>query len=436
MSVIYKILCDIRFLHEYYLTEGKGDNVFAFATQSQRMDFLQKQFLKGVPSISQDIEFVFPGMLQPVYAGYHLKLVRTYSGCKLAVGCRKKIIGGSTVFEPLVQIPNNLEIFIAIVPRTSLNQFSQGSLSTPVRGKWYYSNDNTTAARVFPFLSAPVAPRNNALQYEQGDIADVGAGSISMFLNNGAVDPWKPLAGIGYSSSADRLLLPYRFIYNFSAANPVTDADFVLKESNGNEIRRFTKTSTTPFKSVNLDFTPTAPASLRTIPNDSVLAESVYTLEVNASNGYQQQHRILFVDPLLAAESFEGLINIQPMVANPDFQLLTPAGNLPLTDGVGNPRIPLFEIWLKSKAVFLQYRNNAQKKLKLSPETTGLLKDVNGVLISENPVNLSYQPVSYQKQNLTYQLLPNPSADDPVRITDGKILAELMVPVSKIFPLQ
>lgn len=277
---------------------------------------------------------------------------------------------------------------------------------------------------------------DNTIQYDQGDIADTGGGAISMFLNNGAIDPWKPIPGTGYSSSEDQLLVPYQFSYRFTQADQMQDALFVLKDSNGNEVKRKVQSATAPFTAVFLNFTPDNNSFLRSIPEFPVTTESIYTLEVSGTNGYLKVFRLLFADTLFRSGQYTGLISIQPRVANANFHLLHPDGHLPLTDGVGNPRVPVYEIWMKTKTVFLKYRHNGQKKLKLSTETTGLLKDEDGVLISENPVGLSFQPVSYLKLDASFQFLPNPTPENTAQVDNRKLLVQLMVPDSKIFPLQ
>lgn len=435
MNIQYKILCEVKILHEYFLTEGKGENIFAGVGQQQRLDFLFKQYRKGVPHIGDHFNLVFPESVRKVYEGYRLRIVPAYSGFKLAVGCKKKIMAdGSVVFTPVVALPDQLEILVLLVPKPSIAQFSQVSFKSPLRSKKYFSNNDTIGQRTFPFLSLAVPPRDNSVQYEQGDVADTGS-VIGMFLNNGAADPWKSLSGKGYSSSADTLLIPFRSSYYFNIDDSVTDAVFVLKDSNGIEKRRVQKSNTSPFRSVLLDFSTGMISDLKSMPSTPVDNQTLYRLEVTASNGYVRDHQVIFVDTEQIPEPAEAIVNLQPIVANPDFSMIDNEGNLPLKDGMNNPRIPVFEIWLKSKSVFLRYKNNKDKKLKLSAETTGLLIDDDGVLISENPVSLSHQPISYQKQDNSFQLLPNPSSDSMIVIEDGKVMAEMNVPVSKIFPL-
>jgi hypothetical protein len=443
MNIIYKILCEVKLMHEYYLTEEpppviiKEQNVFNFATQKERLDFLQKQFLKPVPHIGNDLLLVFPDTLRSLYNGYHLKVIPSYSGFKIAVKCKKIILpDGARAFAPLAPLPGNLEIFVALQQKTTIENFTQLSIRKPIRTAWYFSNDDTTGKRIFPFLTAPVAERNSSVTYEQGVLADIGGGIIAEFLNNGAADSWKPIVGSRYTSNSDELLVPFRFEYRFTEADQVQNAVFVLKDAGGNEIQRITKSDTRPLKSVVLNFTPQPTIVIRTIPKTPVSAESIYTLQVSGNNGYSRNFRMLFTDPVLPIGQYAGLVSIKPRPGNADFRLVQTGGYLPLTDVAGNPQVPVFEIWMKSKSVFLKYQHNRQKNIQLSAQTTGLLKSENGVLISENPVNLSYQAVSYRKQDNSFQLLPNPKPDNSVQIEDGRFLVKLLIPDSALFPLE
>lgn len=442
MNIIYKILCEVKLMHEYYLTEEPAPvitnerTVFNFTTQQERLDFLQKQFLKPVPHIGNDLLFVFPEMLQSFYNGYHLRVVPSYSGFKLAVRCTKVVLpDGSAAFKPLASLPENLEIIVSLEQKKAIQQVTHQSIRKPIRAAWYFSNDNVTGSRISPFLTAPVAARDSAITYEQGAVADTGGGNIAEFLNNGAADPWKAIVGSRYTSDSDELLVPLQFTYRFTEGDQVQSAVFILKDAGGNEIQRITKSGTGPFKSILLNFNPGITTTLRTIPGTPVSPAGIYTLQVSGNNGYSKNFRILFTDPALPMGQYLGLVNIKPRPGNADFHLVHADGHLPLTDSAGNPRVPVFEIWLKSKSVFLRYQHNRQKKLKLSVQTTGLLSEVNGVLISNNPVNLSYQSVSYRKQDNSFQLVPNPKPENSVQIEDGKFLVKLLVPDSTLFPI-
>ncbi len=58
MPLIYKILCDVKWMHEYYLTGSNGQGVFDFPLQTDRLNFLFEQFRKDAPTINSNLEFL------------------------------------------------------------------------------------------------------------------------------------------------------------------------------------------------------------------------------------------------------------------------------------------------------------------------------------------------------------------------------------------
>lgn len=41
MNTVYKILFEMRLLHEFYLTDKEGKNIFDFPAQADRLNFLK-----------------------------------------------------------------------------------------------------------------------------------------------------------------------------------------------------------------------------------------------------------------------------------------------------------------------------------------------------------------------------------------------------------
>ncbi len=134
---------------------------------------------------------------------------------------------------------------------------------------------------------------------------------------------------------------------------------------------------------------------------------------------------------------YTAIIGLTFRPANPDFNLID-------NDGFLNTRIlpngvrtepPIFELWMKSRLVFWQYRNNRRKKIKLTPDTQDLLTDVDGILITKNPQRLAYAPFGLKKPDNSFQFLPNPSPGDQVRADSSGYFVNIIVPASKMFPL-
>ncbi len=438
MAVIYKIVCEVKWMHEYYLTSDKGDTVFDLAAQTDRINFLFQQFVKDEPSINSDLDFIIPEAQQALFNDLKLKIIPSYSGFKIAVKCRKKFLAdGTTVYEPFIPFPNDLIIPIAIQEKISITGFSNNKLVKPLSAASFFSTDNIPAAKIFPFLSNPVPAFDGAAVYEQGEIATFGANDVRMFLNNGAVDPWFKLKGAGFINETDKCLLPLSFTYHFSAADNITDALFILKDSTNAEVKRISATDTNPIKSVYLNF-HTDNDIVKTIPGTAPAATGFYKLEVTGSNGYAKTFTpLLFAADAFGIENYAGLIHLKHTPANAAFNLLDNSGFLftrILPDTTKQPP-PVFELWMKSRLVYWQYSNNKQRKIKTTLDTQDVLADNSGILVTKNPLPLSYTPVMVKKPDNSFQYLPNPVPGDVVKVNGNKYFINILVPESKMFPL-
>src|SRR5450759_5751346 len=85
MELIYKTLCEIKLEHEYFLTEEDGKNLFSESDPLKRLAQLELAFEKNRESMDRDIDFDFPDMLKESYKEYGLKLLPSYSGCKVLI---------------------------------------------------------------------------------------------------------------------------------------------------------------------------------------------------------------------------------------------------------------------------------------------------------------------------------------------------------------
>jgi len=438
MSLIYKILCEVKWMHEYYLTSDKGDTVFDLAAQSDRVNFVFGQFVKDLPSINSDLEFVAPPSQQSLFDDLKLRIIPSYSGFKVAVKCnKKKLNDGTIVYLPVIPFPDNLVIPVMIQEKSSIAGFSNNKLGKPLSTAWYFTNQDIPAAKTFPFLSNAVPAFNNALTYQQGEISSYGANDIRAFLNNGAVDPWLKLKGTGYINDTDNWLLSLSFIYNFSAADNITDALFILQDAANVEVKRISVADTRPIKSVYLNF-HTDTDIVKTIPATIPTAGSFYTLIVTGTNGYSKTFTpLIFGDDAMNINEYAGLIHLKHKPANAAFNLLDNTGYL-FTRILPNNTIqpgPIFELWLKSRLVYWQYSNNKQQKIKTTLDTQDVLADNSGVLVTKNPFSLSYTPLMVKKPDNSFQTLPNPVPGDIVEVSGDKYFINILVPASKMFPL-
>ena len=118
MELIYKTLCEIKLEHEYFLTKEDGTNLFSESDPLKRIDPLEQAYEMDMESMNRDIDFDFPDILKESYKNYGLKLLPSYSGCKVLIRVNKKTFpDNSLVFEPYFPLPGSLDIFILFIKK-------------------------------------------------------------------------------------------------------------------------------------------------------------------------------------------------------------------------------------------------------------------------------------------------------------------------------
>jgi hypothetical protein len=433
---IYKILCEVKWMHEYYLTRDKGETIFEKAAQSDRLDFLFDRFVKDLPSIHEDLEFL-EHPLNKNFSNYYIRVLPSYSGFKLAIKCKKeKLADGTIVYAPVIPLPDQLCLRIMVREKNDIHRFSAEISPKPIKAFWYFSNNNIPFTKTFPFLSSPLPAFVASQPYVQSEIA-LHAGTAKAFLNNGAPDPWLTLPGTKYINTNDSHLLPLSFNYTFNVFENITDASFTLKDSTTAVVKKIDLSAARPMQSVSVSFR-TNEEVVKSVRHDAVTAGHLYSLEVTGSSGYLKNFtNIVFAHDEIQLGRYSGMIDLLIKPTSANFHLLDVSGHLftrILPAGTKQPP-PVFELWMKSKSAYWQYANNRQRKLKLTPATQDLLSDNAGVLLSKNPVHMTYTPVNLKKPDNSFQFLPNPDPGLEVKRDGDKLLLNMQVPASNLFPL-
>jgi hypothetical protein len=345
-------------------------------------------------------------------------------------------MGGTIVYRPFVELPDQLCLRVMIREKKNIRRFSAETSPKPFKPLWYFSSGNVPATKTFPFLSAPISPFVVTQAYVQSEIA-LHAGIAKSFLNNGEPDPWLAMPGSHYINTNDAHLLPLSFVYTFSAFDNIINASFTLKDSTNAVVKKIDLAAATPMQSVTIDF-HTNEEKVKVISYNAVTADQLYSLEVTGSGGYSKTYNnLLFAHDDIEPGLYAGVIDlvIKPAVAN--FHLLDGSGHLITRILPGNIKepAPIFELWMKSKSAYWQYSNNRQKKFKLTPVTQDLLNDNSGILVSKKPIPMSFTPVKLKKPDNSFQALPNPEPGKEVQRDGNRILLDMKVPQSNLFPL-
>lgn len=437
MSLIYKTLFEVKLIHEYFFTDINGDTIFAQANQADRMELLFTEFSGDRKSINDDVLFEFPKNLLETYKNYELKLLPTYSGFKIAARVNQQFLSdGTLVFAPLHNLPADFNIHILISKKNNaIESYTNSIVSRPVPFMYFFTNETALNAKTSPFLTAGISTFDGSKIYQQGELASYGVNDIREFYKDDTGDQWVSVTGNSFANENDQLLAPLKFYYSFGANSAITDAEFDLKDKNGNTLKTITAHNTDFIQKTLLDFSDLA--DVVSIPETFVYPDIIYSLQVSASNGYLKNHSVVFSDQFYGRENW-GLINIRSGVTNAAFNLLATDGFIirrKSAIGVWT-EAPVFEIPVKSRFTFWRFKNVKGKELKLDPSLTNYLFKEDKNLLSIQPRSISNSYFKLQEQGSTNtKYFPGPVNFEIAKDDKERICFDIMVPESDLFPV-
>jgi hypothetical protein len=416
-------LFEVKVLHEYYLTNPKGDTVFDLNNQADRLLFLADRMDKDAVSVNKDISFEVPPELVQLFKDHHLRLLTSYSGCKVGIEVTASFLpDGTRVYTPKIPLPAGLSIMLLIrVNNPVFHTITNSRIVNPVPATYYFSNDSVLSALNFPALSSRIADYTASYTYEQGELATIAPNSVKAYYSDNNADKWLPLHGNDYVHEGDRCMLPLRFNYTFPAGANVTQATFTLKDNTGNVLNTFVAQNASGLQKVALNY------------NDLSLVNYIkYSLEVAGDNGYSWQRPVIFSSTISWAT-----LQFKPRVTNAAFNLLDDQGYLitrkPPVGNINDP--PVFELRIPSRLTYWRYVHANRLPFDQTNYPNELLNYKNGLLISKSPRNSTHQSTYYQKPDNSYFFLPNPEDYALLRNEDKQLFTEIMLPTSKLFPV-
>ncbi|MEO9146855.1 MAG: hypothetical protein ABI237_14995 [Ginsengibacter sp.] len=437
MALIYKILFEVKLIHEYFFTDKNGDTIFAQANQSDRMALLLDEFGGDRKSINDDVDFEFPENLLTLYKNYHLKIIPGFSGCKVAIRVNKKTLTDNTlVYEPFETLPDNFDINILVLKKNNLIEgYSNSILRRPINSQYFFTNESSISPKTFPFLTNDISVLDSGKIYQQGELASYASNDIREFYNDGTTGQWLPVAGDSFANENDQLLVPVKFYYSFDEGINITDATFELRDKNSNIIKSITIHNSDFIQKSLLDFSDKT--DLISMPESFAYPDIIFSLIVSGSNGFAKTHSLIFDDSFYSRENW-GIINIRPKVINSGFNLFDSDGYLIKRRSPANvwTEAPIFEIPVKSRFAFWRFRNVNGKELKLDPSLTDYLfkDDINLLSIQPNSISNSYYKLPKQGSTDT-KYFPGPVNFEVAKDEKERICFDIMVPVSDLFPV-
>lgn len=437
MALAYKILFEVKLIHQYFFTDKDGNTIFIHANQTDRMNLLLEAFGGDRKSIDSDVNFEFPENLLTLYKNYHLKIIPGYSGCKVVIRVNQKTLAdNSLVYEPFEKLPGNFNINILVSKKNnSIEAYSNSILNRSIISQYFFTNESSISPKTFPFLTNDISAFDSGKTYQQGQLASFGPNDIREFYNDGTTDQWLAVQGNSFANENDQLLVPLKFYYYFNAGTNITDATFELRDKNSNIIKSITIDHSDIIQKALLDFSDFS--DLISIPENFAFPDKIYSLIVSGTNGYARTHSLIFGDNLYNRKNW-CIINIRPKVTNADFNLIAPDEYLIKRRSAAGvwTEASIFEIPVKSRFAFWRFRNPNGKELKLDPSLTDyLFKDGKDLLsLQPGPISSSYYKLPKQGSSDT-KFFPGPVDFQLVKDEKQRICFDIMVPVSDLFPV-
>jgi hypothetical protein len=447
MKLLYKILFEVKVLHEYYLTDPDNSCVFQDAQQTDRLAWLDKRYKSDQPAGSDDLRFILPPCMTSPFANQDLRLLNSLSGFQVAVRVKETVQGGSIFYSPAIPLAGNFNLLVLIKTGTRFGRLTNGRVRRPVNALYYFSNADLGQPKVPPVLSRPLSPQSSGFPYEQGELSANGT-STELCYYNGTTQEFEVVPGAGFANENDRLVVGREFGYTFGPADNVTSAQFVLRDHGGNPVRTWSAGGTAALTTVTVNFDDAANKTLTplvTLPNAGAADPILYSLEVTGSGGYSKTIPLIFYENAADLSGTWGIVQMQVQAANNIFSLLDASGNLytpvlAAPDKTNSP-YPVFEIRCKSRYTFWRYYSDDPSKILNAPTgaIANFLQGTTGILTTLYPIPGTYLPFFFSQNPAAtppaFTYLPNPEPDTVIEVDGDQLFSNIWVPASGMFPV-
>lgn len=407
-TIYYKKLFEVRILHEYYLMNHHHQEFFAL-NELQRNAILQQRLLNKQYDIWKDVTIAPAEESKRLFQGHHIRFIQQPTG--FFIGIRVKPAGNQ--FIPYIPLDESIHFTFTIdIKNPYFRNITNDGLSNTIPGIYYFDNANAEGNKTFPALSTPVAAYQPDRQYAMGALAVIGGELMEALESTHTPDPsrWKKLNASGLVHEGEKILLPKQFLYRFDRKKNVTTVEFILKTSDGADVKQISFTQPERLEQIPLNFLA-ADADATDIPN------GFYTLEVTGDDNFQEQRKV-YLNDVVYNSRYLGVIDIGQN--NTDFKLWEADGSL-------QSPAPIFEIRLKSRSTYWRYLSGEGKKFKVTTKTSPYLTAVQGALLCKAPLPFSFTPIEFHNNDPAIEsvFLPNPSDITFRPEEDGRVYANI-----------
>ena len=211
ISIEYKRLFEVRFLHNYYLygaEPGNGGSVksfFAMSAENQAVRLVEL-VKSGRYDIRKDLDLLIGANDEKLFKNLRMKLVRTATGFFVGMEVKRVVSNGGEIrFQPSILPPENTYVTIGLsIANPFFGAISNLRLDQDADNIYYFTNEG---AHDDLSLATPIAQLVPGQRYRMGDLALV-AGNVKQATadNNGSAGFWSTVAGKGLVNQGDRRL--------------------------------------------------------------------------------------------------------------------------------------------------------------------------------------------------------------------------------------
>ncbi|MCW5599971.1 hypothetical protein [Nitrosomonas sp.] len=244
-GIEYKILFEVRFLHDYYLyglEPGAGSSMKSFfamsaENQSARLTELLKS---GRYDMRKDLDLLIGASEERLFKNLRLKLVRTATGFFLGMQIERVVTNSGEIrFKPVILPSEDTYVMIGLsIANPYFGSISNLRLDRDVDKIYYFTNEGDHDDISLAALTPPLV---SGQQYRMGDLSLV-AGKVKQAIadNTGNTRFWSTVDGKGIVSQSDRSLdsqqdwySEWRSTISLRSKHPVGVIKIALMSGNG-----------------------------------------------------------------------------------------------------------------------------------------------------------------------------------------------------------